>query len=688
MKIKGKKKGSTFLIVMVLMSIIFTVGSAILAVTASDYKTRINESKKLQNLYLADSGLDIVENIIIKSTQEAIKYADNEVKKEILNLSNENLNDNNYINNVFKRKFYEFLTVNNKKYININGNQEKIDLLPYLILENKYIENIKDNGEIEYQTIEKENDFEISISENGYLVTEDGIEISVTSTFENKDEQLKNRKTISTKYIVSAPEYTTEISQVNILSIYDKKAITIDGNMSVDGEEGKENNLEITGDIWVKGNGEDFTDSEFTFEKYKGGIDLKNSNFKINGNVYTNESLSLRNNVKDSIINGSLYARNMYIGKEVGALASSNNRITIKKDVIVNNDLALNASNSSILIENNFYGINDKTAEVETSDKALSSSSIIVNESTNSNITINKDSYIMGVAYINATDSEGNKYQTGESIAVKGNYLAYSDVKGINESIKLKYYSPLQLLESINGDSSIETKADYFSKYYSNSDSNYKYNEGGVKILGNVKSVGASIKDSNGTIQKTNITDTDSKIIGNIRKEFASNVFAMGDTSTLDNLYENQEVVKTVKNQVDFEKVKKIQNNDFNEEEGIVLLKVKENESDDIVIENNKYNGKEIKKGLILTNANITIKGDFEFTGNIISTGNITFEVAGNKIIKYDSNVIKNILSLNNELQSIFNVDNSSTSEIRINASSDIYNKDNFLKTSAWKIEK
>lgn len=688
MKIKGKKKGSTFLIVMVLMSIIFTVGSAILAVTASDYKTRINESKKLQNLYLADSGLDIVENIIIKSTQEAIKYADNEVKKEILNLSNEKLNDSTYINNIFKEKFYDFLTVNNKKYININGNQEEIDLLPYLILENKYIENIKDNGEIEYQTIEKENDFEISLSENGYIVTEDGIEINVTSTFENKDEQLKNKKTISTKYIVSAPEYTTEISEVDVLSIYDKKVITIDGNMVVNGEEGKENTLEITGDIWVKGNGEEFNDSEFTFEKYKGGIDLKNSQFKINGNIYTNESLSLRNNVKDSIINGSLYARNMYIGKEVGTAISSNNKITIKKDVIVNNDLALNASNSSILIENNFYGINDKTAEVETSNKALNSSSIIVNESKDSHITINKDSYIMGVAYINATDLEGNKYQTGESIAVKGNYLAYSDVEGVNENIKLKYYSPLQLLESINGDSSVESKADYFSKYYSNVDSNYKYNDGGVKILGNVKSVGASIKDSNGTIQKTNITDTDSKVIENIRNEFARNVFAMGDVNILGNLYENQEVIKTVENQVDFEKVKSIQNNKFNEDEGIILLKVSDNENETIVIEDNKYNGKEIKKGLILTNANITIKGDFEFTGNIISTGNISFEGTGNKIIKYDSNVIKNILSLNNDLQSIFNGDNSSTSEIRINSSSDIYNKDNFFKTSAWKIEK
>ena len=113
MNFKRKKKGSTFLIVVVLMSIIFTVGSTILAVTANDYKLRINESKRLQNLYLADSGLDIVENIIIKTSQKAIEYADKEVKKELLNstndaLSNSELSNSYDVNNEFKKSFMIF----------------------------------------------------------------------------------------------------------------------------------------------------------------------------------------------------------------------------------------------------------------------------------------------------------------------------------------------------------------------------------------------------------------------------------------------------------------------------------------------------------------------------------------------------------------------------------------------------
>ena len=117
MKIRKKKKGSTFVIVVVVMAIIFTTGTTILAVTANDYKMRINQSKKLQNLYEADSGLDVVENIIVKTSQEAIKYADKEVKKKFTELDDKDRSKDK-INEIFKDKFYEFLTVRNKEIIN------------------------------------------------------------------------------------------------------------------------------------------------------------------------------------------------------------------------------------------------------------------------------------------------------------------------------------------------------------------------------------------------------------------------------------------------------------------------------------------------------------------------------------------------------------------------------------------
>ena len=690
MNFKRKKKGSTFLIVVVLMSIIFTVGSTILAVTANDYKLRINESKRLQNLYLADSGLDIVENIIIKTSQKAIEYADKEVKKQLLNSTSDALSNSYDANNEFKAKFYEFLTIK----------KNNLDIMQYLILNKEVITSVNNTGSsigVESGKIvqDEDKDYIIEIPENGYLVNKnnneiENITIDVKSTFETKDEDLKHKRTVSTRFTIVAPQYTAEISDVNIYPVFDGKVITADGNMEVNGYKNGESSLNITGDIWIKGNSdsEKFNTPEFTFEKYKGGIDLENSNFTMNGNIYTNESLSLRNNV-GSTITGSLYARNLYIGKEANSATSSDNKITITKDVIVNNDLALNAQNSVIEIQNNFYGINDKTVDSSTAEKALNSSSIIVNESKDSSLTVNNDSYILGVAYLNATDSNGNKYQTGESVAVKGNYLAYTDVQGVLDGVKdvtLKYYSPLQLLES-----SAETKAEYIYNYYNsennnNEKRNYKFNNGGV-TLNNVKSVGTGV-DSEGKITSNNIDlDETPEEISDKRNEFARNVFAMGDSTEFNNLYESQTVERTVENQIDFHKVEELQDNQFNVEDTI-LLKVDKEEKKDIVIENNWYNEKEINKGLIVTNCNIVIKGNFNFEGAIITTGNITFEGSGDKTITYDANVIKNILAENKNLQEIFKVGKSTTSEIKINSNSSIYNKDSFLKTTAWKIEK
>ena len=687
MNLKRKKKGSTFLIVVVLMSIIFTVGSTILAVTANDYKLRINESKRLQNLYLADSGLDIVENIIIKTSQKAIEYADKEVKKQLLNSTSDALSNSYDVNNEFKAKFYEFLTIK----------KDNLDIMQYLILNKEVITSVNNTGSsigVESGKIvqDEDKDYIIEIPENGYLVNKnnneiENITIDVKSTFETKDEDLKHKRTVSTRFTIVAPQYTAEISDVNIYPVFDGKVITADGNMEVNGYKNGESSLNITGDIWIKGNSdsEKFNTPEFTFEKYKGGIDLENSNFTMNGNIYTNESLSLRNNV-GSTITGSLYARNLYIGKEANSATSSDNKITITKDVIVNNDLALNAQNSVIEIQNNFYGINDKTVDSSTAEKALNSSSIIVNESKDSSLTVNNDSYILGVAYLNATDSNGNKYQTGESVAVKGNYLAYTDVQGVLDGVKdvtLKYYSPLQLLES-----SAETKAEYIYNYYNsennnNEKRNYKFNNGGV-TLNNVKSVGTGV-DSEGKITSNNIDlDETPEEISDKRNEFARNVFAMGDSTEFNNLYESQTVERTVANQIDYSKIKTMESNYINKSN--VILKGEDNEA--IIIKDNEYNGEKIYEGLIITNGDITIQGNFEFKGSIITTGNIIFEGQGNRTITYDANVIKDILAEYKELQEIFKVGKSTTSQIMINSNSNIYNKDKFLTTTAWKIEK
>ena len=694
MKQRKKKKGSTFVIVIVVMGIIFTTGTTILAVTANDYKMRINESKRLQNLYEADSGLDVVENIIIKTSQEAIKYADKEVKKEFTKLDSNNRSQDK-VNELFRVKFYEFL--NKKKIVN----SKEVELLQYLIREKKYIKSILNNDELEYTSDGINENLEIDIPEGGYIINVENdktnsINIEVRSTFESTEGELKNKKTVSTKYEVFAPEYNSQISAINIYPVFDGKAITADGNMKVES-----GNLLINGDIWIKGNSDLGNNPEYTFDKYNGGIKLENTKFNINGNIYTANTFHLKDKVKsESSVNGNIYAKNVYVGKEVNSITSDSNNISFEKDVIVNNDLALNATKSNVVIKNNFYGINDKTTELDTASKALNSSSIIVNDTSgNSAITVENDSYIMGVAYLNATDEDGNKYQTGESVAVKGNYLAYTDVGDIlngENNITLKYYNPLQLLESKNGKSDAATKADYFKEYYSdeNQDKKYTFNNGGVALRKKIYSVGASVKGDK--VQGATIKVEDSNIVNEQRNEFARNVFAMGDaTGIIDDkeiainigqIYINQAVVRTVSDQIDFNKVKNIKAENTKDGNGKVIL-IGSNEN--IVIEDNKINGQVVSKGLIITNGNITIKGNFNFTGNIITTGNINFEGEGEKNITYDPQVVRSILSLNYELlKDIFKSSASKGEEIRITSTSELYSTEKFLKKSLWRIVK
>ena len=685
--------------VVITMAIIFLVGTTVLGFTSSTYKRKVNESKRMQNLYEADSGLDVVENIIIKASQEAIKYADTKVKEGFAQntiIATADKTEKEVANELFKSSFYSFLTDNK---VEVNGTD--IDLLLYLVSNLKTIESVEDREIKTIDAVDPSVGYIIEIPENGYEVVtgesgEKWVNIDVNSNFETKGSELKQRRTVSINFKVKAPEYNSEINIVDIYPVFDGKSITADGNMKVEG--GTESNLDITGDVWVKGVGGNLTGENFTFDKYKGGIYLNNTGFDITGNIYTANTLHLENNIKgtaghNSLVDGDVFAKNVYVGKGSYSGGSTNNKIDFNKEVTVNNDLAINSTNSVINLKNNFYGINDKSTEVDSAGKALNSSSIIVNEvSTPSELNIEKDAYIMGVAYLNATDASGNQYQTGESVAVKGNYLAYTDVSGIldpNSNATLKYYSPLQLLESINGVSNADMKSNYFANYFNNKDSKYKFNDGGVTLKGNVHSVGTSIKNSDGEILKGGITVETNKVVDAEREEYARNVFAMGDTTGISentDIYGGQTVLKTVANQIDFEKLEEVKGEVFNTDKGLLVLK---GENEKINIKNGKLNGVDVNKGLIISNSDIIIDGDFNFTGTIITSKDIIFTGSGNKVINYSPQVVREVIASNyDKIKDIFEGSASAKkgSEVKINSSSELLSTDAFLEKSRWKI--
>ncbi|NSA17301.1 flagellar basal body-associated protein FliL [Clostridium saccharobutylicum] len=77
---KRKKDGASLIIVIIIFMFISTVSIAMLSMIIGNYKARIAESKRAENLYASDSGLDVTYNVIGKNFDAATKYGYYEVQ--------------------------------------------------------------------------------------------------------------------------------------------------------------------------------------------------------------------------------------------------------------------------------------------------------------------------------------------------------------------------------------------------------------------------------------------------------------------------------------------------------------------------------------------------------------------------------------------------------------------------------
>lgn len=716
---KRKKKGSSLVMVVIITAMIFTFATSMIAMVTGDYKARLNESKELQNLYQSEAGLDLVYNTIIKNSDTATEYANKQVFDYIAGIKDVNsIADNDekiyeVLNKKFKENFIKFLgkheTVNNttnlsdlkatnegaknkvvpNSVISITDDRDEYynNNLLYAIMNLQYLtyESADANVEIKNENL-KWNPISREIKDNqiaeikviGYEVdmTNYKITIQVESTFKTDSSKnptyLENKKTIKTKYIVNAPDYAQNYgisADVKDINLYDasSKAIVADGNLYIRNA-GKVN--VNGGDIWIKGT--DTNESKtslYSFDKYRSGIFINESSFKVtDGKIYTNATFNLENeadaNIKD------LYAVNAYIGAQSVGAASNNNKL-VATNVITNNDIAFNSPNSNIQITN-YYGINDKTIEsgvIDKADAAMKSSTIIVNNdknSANSTIKIDK-AVVMGVAYVE-TDKA---YQTGESVAIRGNYAAYEYIlPGYIDKIKLEQYNTdefkAQFIKKTNGSElSVTDKAKYFEEYYKFDNNKFKFSNGGITI-NNLTSVGASAT-TNGVNSGTGINETTLSEISSFKKEYAKNVYAMGDLdgdAAQMEAYNANVVKNTVASSINFDKLV-----DYVSDKELEDLKLKEGQlilnkdadktvhvySDRIELldkDSNVLNtiklasGKDTHKAMIVTKGNVVI-GDgnktVNYNGTIISAGDVTFEGSGVKNITYTQQTIVDI---------------------------------------------
>lgn len=745
-----KKKGSTLVTVVALFAILFTTGTAILSLTLYSYKLKIAQSRKIENLYGSEAGIDASKKILELSVQAAIKKANLEVIETTNNI-NEKIAA---IEGQYSRNPSSTLTeiiddiVENRKdgyklfLLDEDGNNDQSNTLYYFdnggintkdvedkqksVFNSTYKDILNNNLESCFEDEDTENVYKyLNLDSNDDIATtafpnfpvsavleaeytafsgdeDEYATLDLTSVFTDNSIERK----IKSSYKLQIPNITyTNVANSPLL----EKAIAADGNMYIN------SNLTVNGDIFIKGI--QTTSDEDVYSKYNGGIYVNVTEPEANGgaegspeqitvNFNGNTSIASTLNIKQestvNIKNGNLYANNINIGKLGGNdNSTSNNNFNVYTDLIVDNDFTYNAESAAVNI-NNLYAINDRTVEGGGEAKKNSSSIIVNNSMDGGFITIQNDAYIMGAAYINVQNQAGEKYQTGESIAIKGNYSAYtSPITDDGNTYTFDYYNPLQLVKNKNNNPmKIEQKAEYFLDSV-RADGELS-NKGNITLNGEDENLyinGAYIKGGN--VQGQTIVDATDPRVDKLklkRKEFANKVYEMdsfngyatdANNEKLLQVYNAVTVNKTVGNSVNIS-TDSIEDIDGTDSDTIVKV-YKDNDSTPLRLTDEDSSGVNIdgKKGIIVTDKNIILDGDISFTGTILTTGNIQTTAGSSIFINYDGALVKGLVGQYG-LQDIFNVSNSSDTQIasvKMNGNEDI-DASSLIKNNGWRITK
>lgn len=734
---KNKKKGATLAYVIVVLAIVATIGTAIVALSLSNYKAIIVHGKKTENLYMSESGLAKVQDVLKEVTAKAIDDGNKAVDEKKLEISSgeiigKNNNDgyNTLSEDISKKQNSIFKEEYKKSVINQLINNKKKSLFLY----DDKNKNVKFNEEL----INLKNDDENKISDDGnYNIclsdinkksvvlsnwekqfkfyepkekneSEQEISFRLKSKFNVKDgNEYRNYKEVSLTFNIEVPNYNgaTCVKRIPLYNILTEGLVVGDDLNIKNGS-----NLSIDGSVFVAANaeGDDLTNNNINnnvnSDKNINGILISGGKLYVNnGDLVSKEDIRLNSN--NSILNvgtkivdnkygiytGNLGINEVGIGKGKNI---SNSKIDSKYPAYTMNDLILNGKESAIKLDGGYYGINSNRTN-EADGRINNSSAIIVNSpdiGNGSQIDIGTEAVIMGSAYINTINEV---YQTGESVAIKGNYIAYTVDDG--SGVSFKYYNPLQLADiksSFDKDginySEVENKARYFKNSYEKNINNIKdkIKIKGISLPQKTSSIGISIDKERG-VELNNLTlDKQEQIRGNEIKKYE-------DKTSL---------IKDIKSEINFpnDKINNIEDLNSGDENNLIYIdNNRYDNGDTLTIEyGNDYsldknflklkNGK--ASGIIITNKNIRIKSNknkpIEFTGTIITTGSFSIDDNASMKITYNKSDMKDFLGSNySELKNIFLGSFNDTTYLYVDSDADRSdNSFDLVKTSNWEV--
>lgn len=577
---KRKKKGSSLLVTVCMFAILSIIIMSILAMTTAGFKLRKDESKRVENFYGADSGIEIayaeIQNVILLAIESGNKLVDDITKDStILGPDNQPVDKtkDNWENEVFKKQYEKYIEANLENAID-NVNAPDIATKPTQI----YLNYIREGKEVKVDA-EKVGD-----TKTWQLV----------SNFTDKDN--KDRE-ISVNYDIETPEYGVESKKIATpadLSILDY-IIAVDGNMDlkIGGA------FNVLGDMWVKGgelrNINDPLSSGILVEETQ-----EKSSIFWHGNIATMSTFDIKNsNVLTKDKHYNIYANDLRCTNndlKQRTLFSTNS--TEGFNINLYNDFIFNANNTTATIKN-LYGLSDidtlKNPEGGNGDELKTSSSIIVNSQDfgiTSKINVQDETIMLGTAHLNLSDdgyinaNPSTWYKSGESVVINRNTSPYT-YRNYNKNYEYKYRNKLHMIDKIlkdqvYNDLTVLEKSNLVNDYFNGSDRDIGRME--LKKLANGmnlnKVYSAGVMYDQGEIA-TNDMSLENQIEDK-KKEYANEVFFMGSNKdvTVDDFNNKEKAYKTVTNSFNWKGIETLVNGgDIKDEEGKeVIFKKESNE--------------------------------------------------------------------------------------------------------------
>ena len=528
----------------------------------------------------------------------------------------------------------------------------------------------------------------------------------------------KNYKDVSLTFNIEVPDYNgaykiEEFPLYNVCS----NGLVIGENLNI----GTGSTLNVEGGIFVSANvvkdKEDLTSGNMVNKKDGDGVVINGGTLSVNnGSLVSKNDIRLggegsnlkvgcetensKNNKSNLNLNDESKKSNSNLNNNLGVytgnLGINGDKIGFDKDVskgnIISNypvyamnDLILNGEKSSINLNDGFYGLNSNRTEDKLTGKINNSSAIIVNTDdigNGSSIKIGQEAIIMGTAYIN---TKPEAYQTGESVSIKGNYIAYTVDNG---NVEFKYYNPLQLAKL----DSVDEKAKYFKDNIKNAKGTIHLD--GISLPNNTTSIGATISNNEVRQNNDNLDKTTGVRINQVNQyEKAINyIGSLINTTNNDNSeieFPDKEVRKIVNIKESDGKLTKaiIYIDSKNDKDGNLTIKY----GDSTDVTDNEINlGNGIGAGIIVTKKNVILDSkdkSLKFNGTIITAGNLDVKGSNKIDLVYDDNIIKKIISQNyNYSKNLFRgqvCNNFITIKSQTNMSD---NTLNLVKTSNWEV--